>query len=107
MNFLALSKGPQRADVENEIGEFHDIFPAKLPAAGQRPDAREQFDEGKRLGEVIIGARVQAADDVGKRVTRSEHQDWSFLFATAKLAGNFQAVHLEKHNIEQNDVERG
>ena len=41
---------------------------------GPAPKAREQLGEGKRLGQVVVGAAVQAGDAVLERATGGQHQ---------------------------------
>ena len=107
MNFPAFAEGSQGSDIQDEIGDFEYVFAAELPAPRQCADAREQFQEGKWLGEVIVGACIQATDNVGHGVARGEHQHGGFLLAVAKPAGHFQAVHLREHDVQQDDVKGG
>ena len=46
---------------------------ARPPAEGAH--ARQQLLERERLGQVVVGARVESADPIGHRVARGQHQD--------------------------------
>ena len=45
-----------------------------------RAQSQQQLIEGKRLGHVIVGAQIQAVDDVGDRIFGGQHENraWSF-----------------------------
>src|SRR6266849_6581775 len=60
-------------------GQFADLNGAgrvrgRLCAAEQRFDARQQFARAERLGDVIIGAHLQAHNAVGFFAARGEHE---------------------------------
>ena len=75
-------------------------------AAHQRAQARQQFFGVERLGDVIVGAGVEARDLVAPAVARGEDKDRKHL---ARLAPAFQhgdAVELGKPEVEHNRVVR-
>ncbi len=44
-------------------------------AAGQRTDPRDQFGEGERFPEVVVGTQVEAIDPLVDRGGRGQHED--------------------------------
>ncbi|MNT97984.1 hypothetical protein D3C72_2404500 [compost metagenome] len=60
-------------------------------AAGQRLQARHQFEEGKRLAEVIVGAIAQASDAILHTLAGGEH-DHRGLLACTQGAQHTEAV---------------
>ena len=68
--------------------------------------AREQRGIVHRLGEKIVGARVQAGDAVGRLVQRGHHhhRHMGGLGIGLDAAADFEAVHARHHHVEQNDI---
>src|SRR2546425_11348928 len=76
----------QIADLQSEI-HFGSL------ASTQRPNAREQLGECKRLSQVIVGAAVQAANLHVNRVARSQ-QEYRRRHATlSELSANLETIH--------------
>jgi hypothetical protein len=74
--------GPLPADHHFPRGRVEldvpDLDPGRLAdrrPALQRPDPGQQLAEVERLDQVVVRARVQARDPVGRGVPRGEHQD--------------------------------
>ena len=70
-------------------------------AAQVRADAREQLLHRERLGEVVVGAGVEAAHLVALGVERGDHDDRGLLVGLAQLLGDLVAVHAGEHEVEQ------
>ena len=66
--------------------------------------ASEELEEGKRLGQVVVGAGVEALDDVGESVTGGEHEDGSLFAAEPEAFGDFEAVGAGEHDVEEDEV---
>ena len=70
----------------------------------KRAHAREQFARGERLGEIIVGARVQALDAMVFLAKRGEDQHRRRHAAGAQMLDDRDAVLLRQHAIEHDDV---
>ena len=66
-------------------------------------DPRHQLAGGKRLFDIIIGAKHQAANFVHILATRRHHQDGDVLLGPYGLADG-KTVHTGQHHIQQNQV---
>ena len=71
-------------------------------AATQRPQASQQLFDGKRLGQVVVGARVQPGDPILEVGARGEHEN-GHAARGAQAAGYFQTVHARQGRLEQHD----
>ena len=70
-NFL---KGAAAGAVEHEVSADGDHGGGgRAPA--KRVDARHELFEGERLGQVVVGAEIQALDAVADGGRRGEHED--------------------------------
>ena len=73
--------------------------------AQQRPQAGEQLVELEGLGEVVVGARVQPGDAVGRLDARGEHEDGGAVALGAQHAAHRQAVDVGHHHVDHQRVE--
>ncbi len=78
------------------------LLPAR--AAQQRAQAGEQLLERERLGQVVVGARLQARDAVADAVARGEHQDRRAVAGVAQPAADLEAVEPGHQDVEQDRV---
>ena len=70
-------------------------------------DPGKQFAGGEGLGQVVVGAHLQADDAVGLVVARGEHQHRrGLVLADAQLAAEQQAVVAGHHDVEDDQVHR-
>lgn len=65
-------------------------------AAEKGVGAGEELVNGKGLGDVVIGAEVEAEEDVGFLTLGGEHEDGEVAFVGAEAAAEFVAVDLER-----------
>ena len=72
------------------------------PQHGLHP-ARELADR-ERLGDVVVGAELEAEDLVGLLGLRGEHDD-RHRAARADRAAHVEAVHPRQHHVEHDEVE--
>jgi hypothetical protein len=72
-------------------------------AAHDRADARDQLDRREGLGDVVVGARLEAEDLVGLLPARGDHDDRHVL-ALAEGAADLDAVEAGQVEIEQHQV---
>ena len=91
--------------VEGEIGAAEDGGAGDIAAAGDGADAGEEDVEGEGLGEVVVGAGVEAGDDVEVGVAGGEHQDGRAVARLAEAFGDGEAVEAGEHDVEDDDVE--
>ena len=75
-----------------------------LPAAQQRADARQQFDERERLDQIIVGAEFQTFDAVVHRAARAEDQHRRAGLAVADLLEDLQPVHVGQHHVQDDQI---
>src|SRR5713101_5012341 len=75
-NVLAASAGGPRHQVDREIADMQDgLLDNGVTASAKRLDARQQFDEGKRLDQIVIAPGTQAADPIVDLPERTNNQD--------------------------------
>jgi hypothetical protein len=72
----------------------------------QRAHPREQGGVIHRLGEEIVGARIQAGDAVGRLIQRGHHHHGNLggLGIGFDAAADFETVHAGHHHVQQHDV---
>ena len=69
-------------------------------------DARQQLRHLERLGDVVVGAELEADDLVDHLAARGEHDHRRLDAALAQLAADVEAAHARQHQVEQQQVER-
>ena len=79
-----------------------------LKTPQHRPDARCEFANPERLGDVIIGAQVQAANAIFLTGARGEKNDRNAckVTALANLAADFKAAMSGNHDVQQKENRR-
>ncbi len=66
----------------------------------------QQFADGKRLGDVVIGAQLKADDFVHFLPTRREHDDRNRRPLAFKLLADVEPAHAWHHDVEDHEVGR-
>ena len=74
------------------------------PAPEQRADPCQQLGELERLGEVVVGAAVEAGDLVGHARARRQQQDGQLPAARAQLAQDGEPVAFRQHHVEDEQI---
>ncbi len=74
-------------------------------AARERAHARLQLLERERLGEIVVGAEVEAAHAVLDAVLRGEDQHRQFAAPAAQALQHFEPAHLRQAEVEDQQVE--
>ena len=69
----------------------------------QRPDAGRQLLRRERLGEVVVGARLEPGDDVVGVVAGRDHDD-RHVARLAQRAAQLEPVDARQHDVDQHDV---
>ena len=72
--------------------------------AQQRANSRQHFFEVKRLGDVVVGAGIEALHLVAPAVARGEDQDRHRAAVAAPRLQHRDAVHLGQADIEHDGV---
>ena len=78
--------------------------PLRGRAAHERAQPRQQLAEVERLGQVVVGADVEAADAVADLAARGEHEDRRPAVALAQRAADLEAVAAREHHVEDDGV---
>jgi hypothetical protein len=68
-------------------------------------DPGHQFGEPERLGDVVVGASIQADDDVRFLCTRGQHDDGKIWMLGSYLAAHIETVDVGQGEIEEDKVE--
>ena len=94
-----------RQQVEREVAGRQ---PGRLGGAGRAADerlhARQQFREGERLGQVVVAARLQAADAIVDGPPGAEDQDRHPDAPGAERVDQGQPIHLGQHDVDDGRV---
>lgn len=112
LEYTAAARGPAGVLVQQHIAEFERAATCtgqracsrELATAQQRSQAGQQLFDGERLGQIVVGARVQPGHAVADGVARSNHQD---RHATARPnpARELEAIHALQDQVEEREVE--
>ena len=88
------------ADADHVLGQ------AGADAAQHGAQARQKLGHRERLGEIIVGAGVEAADAVGLLAARRQHDDRHVagFLAAAQAAADFDAGELRQHPVQQHQI---
>jgi len=105
MDFASAAKNAALGELQGEVADSKSVRARLGDAALQRADAGEQNSEGEGLGHIIVGASVEAFDDVGNGVAGGEHQDGNVLLDFAETLSDLNAVESGQHDIEEYEVE--
>jgi hypothetical protein len=77
---------------------------ARGHAPQQRLEPRHQLDCLERLGEIIVGAQLQADHFVHDLPSRRQHHDRRGHAALTQLAADIEAVHPGQHDVEDDEI---
>ena len=89
---------PEAADLDRATASTRRFGPPK-----DRLDPGNQRAGMERLGDVVVGAQLQADDRVDHVVARSEHHDRD-IAPSAQLAAHLEAVQLGQHQVEDHQI---
>jgi len=98
MHFLADEIQGQVADAKRDLWFFR-VTPPQCPHAGQ------QFLHGKRFGEIIIGAELQARHAIVQFAARGQDQDTMRHMFGAQSPQHFETIDARQTNIEHKEIE--
>ena len=67
-------------------------------------DPRQQFGEAKRLGHIVIGARIEALDRVGFGIAPRQHDDRVLEAFLAQLLDDCATIHVRQTNVHNDKI---
>ena len=94
------------AQVDLEVGDAHGLGQRRGTTARQRVQPSDEFAKGERLGEVVVGARIESLHAIVDRVARGEHQYGRAHTALAQRATEVEPTSAGEHDVENDDVVR-
>src|SRR5260370_26822411 len=101
-NVLAASAGGPRHQVDGEIADPQDgLLDDGVTASAQRLDARQQFDKGKRLDQIVIAPGTQAAHAIVDLPERTDDQNGCGDAVVAQLTHDRDAIDVRKHAVDR------
>src|ERR1700704_414738 len=101
-NVLAASAGGPRHQVDREIADSQDgLLDNGVAASAKRLDARQQFDERKRLDQVVIAPGTQATHPIVDFSERTDDQDRCGDAVVAQLTHHRDAIDVRKHAVNR------
>ena len=104
----AMVKACRSASIRNSPTSMREPASGSLlgPAAEHGPDARREHAGAEGLGDVVVGAHLEAADDVALLPLGREHDhgDRRGLRPRLERATDLQTVHAREHQVEQHEV---
>src|SRR6266566_6844767 len=101
-NVLAASAGGPRHQVDREIADPQDgLLDDGVAASAKRLDARQQFDEGKGLDQIVIAPGTQAAHPIVDLPERTDDQDGRGDAVVAQLTHDRDAIDVRKHAVDR------
>jgi hypothetical protein len=107
MNVSSSANSLPGGRVQAQRPDLQDGGALRQAPAGERPQPREQLGEGERLGQVVVGAAVQAGDPVVDAVARGQHEDRRPHAGLPQLPADVEAVAAGQHHVQQDGVVRG
>ena len=95
MRVSVICRFPRQAsrvpEVEHQVGEPQVLSLDRR--TGADPDPREEHVEGERLREVVVGARVEPANDLLGSIARGQQQDRRANVLAAQPSRDLETVH--------------
>src|SRR5258706_8890522 len=103
-NVLAAPAGGPRHQVDREVTDAqYGLFGNDVTTPAKRFDARQQFDERKRLDQIVIAAGTQAAHLIVDFSERTDDQDRRGDAVVAQLTHDRDAIDVRKHAVDRDD----
>src|SRR6266404_929121 len=101
-NVLAAPAGGPRHQIDREIADMQDsLLDDGVAASAKRLDACQQFDEGKRLDQIVIAPGTQAAHPVVDLPERADDQEGRGDAVVAQLTHDRDAIDVGKHAVDR------
>jgi len=103
-NFTLASPDSMGGRVQLQIGQLQPSRSLDGATAEQRPYTRQQFSEGKRLGEIIVRPTVQAADFIFRLIAHGQEQHRNRLAFITEYSTYAQSILPGEHDVQNNHV---
>jgi hypothetical protein len=87
-----------------QVGDPDDVRLPLRPSAEDGPDAGEQFGEGERLGQVVVGPEVQPPDPVLHLPAAGETQDGGAAVGGTQLLQHPPAAAVWQVDVQNDEV---
>src|SRR6267143_439915 len=101
-NVLAAPAGGPRHQVDREIADTQDgLLDNGVTASAKRLDARQQFDERKRLDQIVIAPGTQATHPIVDFSERTDDQDGCGDAVVSQLTHDRDAIDVRKHAVDR------
>ena len=78
-----------------------------LEPAGEGVNAGKQFAGAEGLGDIVVGADLEAADFVFLGAAGGEHEDGEAGAGLAEALADGEAVEFGQHEVENDEIQRG
>src|SRR5215467_2994840 len=85
-------------------GQYPGILGIGIASPQVRSDARDQHPDGERLEHVVVGAGLEATDDVTRIASRSHHQYWHASRLRPNPTADYDSVQSWQPQVEQDHV---
>jgi len=102
--FLTTARDFAGGGIEGEVCRAEFLNGRLGGAASDGTETGEEDGEGERFDEIIVGARIEAGDDVGRGITGGEHEDGSVILGGAEAASDFDAIDTGHHDVEDDGI---
>src|SRR4030095_13608308 len=96
-----------RGGIEPQIADAQHRDALARPPAQQRAHPREELVEGEWLGEVVVGAEIEAGHLIGEPVARGEQQHRHLDLLLSSGLEDAQAIELGQPDVEDDEVGAG
>ena len=95
--------------IEPQLGKREAALEVTLAAraAKQRADPRVKLVDVERLGEVVVGARIEPVDPVRDGIARGQHQDRKAVALAAEQAADLEPVDVGQPDVEHHRIGHG
>ena len=94
-----------RMQVDRDVGRLESSWVALRGAAQLGSDPRQQLVEVERLGDVVVGAVVEALDHVLLLAQRGEHDHRDLGPVSSNRLEHLEAAATRQHHVEQHQIE--
>ena len=99
--------GQASGGVESQVADLDRRGPLALPTADQSPQPGQELGEGEGLGQVVVGAAVEAGDPVLDRSSSGQHQHRRPDAVLSHPPAGLEAVDPRQDHVEHDSVVGG
>ena len=97
--------GLARDAVELELAHLHGVLPVARQSATHRVNARDEFLDEKRFGEVVVGTLFEPFDAIAGFVARRQQDDGRRHTRPAQPLRHRQTIAARQHDVEHDRIE--